>query len=71
VGSAWARREEKESRERCGEDWVGHHPFIGGVGGGGGIWASWPASMPWLDGVGYQSQEGEGVSLRSIHEVSS
>jgi hypothetical protein len=30
AGSAWARREEKESGERCGEDRVGHHPFIGG-----------------------------------------
>jgi hypothetical protein len=30
AGRAWAQREEKESRERYGEDRVGHHPFIRG-----------------------------------------
>jgi hypothetical protein len=30
AGDAWAWREEKESGERCGEDRVGHCPFIGG-----------------------------------------
>jgi hypothetical protein len=34
-GGAQARREERESGERCGEDRVGHHPFIGGAEGGG------------------------------------
>jgi hypothetical protein len=32
VGRAWARREEKESGERYGEDRVGHRPFIRGRG---------------------------------------
>jgi hypothetical protein len=30
AGSAWVRREGKESRERCSEDRVGYRPFIGG-----------------------------------------
>jgi hypothetical protein len=60
VCGTWAWREEKESGERCDEDWVGHRPFIGGrreVG----AESSWPASMHWLEGAGYRSQEGEGV----------
>jgi hypothetical protein len=35
VCGTWAWREEKESGERCDEDWVGHRPFIGGPKGGG------------------------------------
>jgi hypothetical protein len=31
AGDAWAQREEKERGERCGEDRVGHRPFIGGL----------------------------------------
>jgi hypothetical protein len=56
-GGARAWREEKESGERWGEDRAGHRPFIGGrreVG----TEASWPASMPRLEGTGYRSQEG-------------
>jgi hypothetical protein len=30
AGNAWARRDEKESGERCGKDQAVHRPFIGG-----------------------------------------
>jgi hypothetical protein len=46
------QREEKESRERCGKDWAGHRPFIGGRREAGSE-ASWLASMPRLEGIGY------------------
>jgi hypothetical protein len=59
-GRARARREEKESGERCGEDRAGHRPFIGGRSEVG-TKASWPASTPQLEGTGYRSQEEEGV----------
>jgi hypothetical protein len=59
-GGARAWRAEKESGETCCEDRAGHRPFIGGRRETGAN-ASWPASMPQLEGAGYRSQAGEGV----------